>query len=106
MNTVNAVSNASSSRLFVEHLRSASSANPEFAVWAAVLESPLSETARAEIEAVISEALVDGLEALTGDKFANLMKRLAEILERERAEAVIEKRDAQSALESFFRFFN
>lgn len=94
------------SRAFVEHLRKASSSNPEYAVWAAVLESPLSDSARLEIEAVLANAVSEGLETLNGGKMASIMERLAEILERERAESAKERSDAQSALESFFRFFN
>lgn len=93
------------SQKFAELLRSASLAFPEYAVWAAVIESPLSDKARGEIEAVLSEALSEGAETLTGDKMATIMAKLAEILERERQEAVAEKRDAEASLESFFRFF-
>lgn len=94
------------SRKFAELLRSASLAFPEYAVWAAVIESPLSEKARSEIEAVLSEALSEGSETLTGDKMANIMSRLAEILERERQEAIAERRDAETSLDSFFSFFS
>lgn len=93
------------SQRFAEILRSASSTFPEYAVWAAVIESPLSDKARAEIEAVLSEALSEGAAALTGDKMANVMSRLVEILERERQESIVEKRDAEASLESFFSFF-
>lgn len=93
------------SRRFAELLRSASSTFPEYAVWAAVIESPLSDKARLEIEDVLSEALSEGADALTGDKMTDIMTRLAEILERERQEAVAERRDAEASLESFFSFF-
>ena len=93
------------SQKFAELLRSASSTFPEYAVWAAVIESPLSEKARSEIETLLSEALSDGAETLTGEKMASIMSRLAEILERERQEAVVERRDAEASLESFFSFF-
>lgn len=94
------------SKAFVEHLRKAASSNPEYAVWATVLESPLSDAARMEIETLLSGAISDGMEALKGKKMANVMERLAEILERERIEAATERKDAQSALESFFRLFH
>ena len=94
------------SRRFAEHLRSASSTFPEYSVWAAVLESPLSDKARADIEAVLSDALSQGVESLTGDKMASIMARLAEILERERQEMIAERRQAEESLDSFFRFFH
>lgn len=94
------------SQKFAELLRSASSTFPEYAVWAAVIESPLSEKARTEIEAVLSEALTEGVDTLTGDKMANIMSRLAEILERERQEAIAERRDAEASLDSFFSYFS
>lgn len=93
------------SKKFAELLRSAASTFPEYAVWAAVIESPLSEKARAEIESVLSEALSQGAESLTGERMAGIMAKLAEILERERTESAIEKRDAETFLETFFRFF-
>lgn len=94
------------SQKFAELLHSASSTFPEYAVWAAVIESPLSEKARTEIEAVLSEALTEGVDTLTGDKMANIMSRLAEILERERQEAIAERRDAEASLDSFFSYFS
>lgn len=94
------------SKKFAELLRSASSAFPEYAVWAAVIESPLSEKARGEIEAVLSEALSEGAETLTGDRMSAIMARLVEILERERQEAIAERRDAEASLDSFFSFFS
>lgn len=90
------------SKRFAELLRSASSAYPEYAVWAAVLESPLSEKARTEIESLLSEAFEAGLESLSGDKVASIMSRLAEILERERRELVAERQEAETLLNRYF----
>lgn len=104
--TVTQTSIPPASKRFAEHLRSASSAFPEYAVWAAVIESPLSDKARAEIESVLTEALSDGVGTLTGDKMASVMSRLAEILERERQETIAERREAEESIDSFFRFFH
>jgi hypothetical protein len=90
------------SQKFAELLRSAASSCPEYAVWAAILESPLSDGARSEIESLLSEAFEEGMESLTGDRMAGIMSRLAEILERERQELVADRRDAESLLLRFF----
>lgn len=90
------------SKRFAELLRSASSTYPEYAVWAAVLESPLSEKARTEIESLLSEAFESGLESLSESKVASIMSRLAEILERERQELVAERQEAETLLNRYF----
>lgn len=102
---MNPISIPPASKKFAELLRSASSSYPEYAVWAVLLESPLSPEVRSEIEAVLSEAVEGGLQNLSGAKMASIMERLAEILAKEREEAVVEKREAESFLAAFFRFF-